>query len=112
MTTWQEQALSSEIEAAVRAVPGVSGLFRVGTLANAIDAGVRLLGIRDGSPFVRLERSPDGLRADIAIGVHEHAGAVETIRRVQAAASAVIAAQHPAPADVRVTVVHINDAAR
>lgn len=114
MTTWQEQTLSTEIEAAVRAIPGVSGLFRAGTFAaNAIDAGVRLLGIHDGSaPFVRLERNHDGLRADIAIGVHEHSGAVETVRRVQEAAHAVIAAQDPAAAEVRITVVHINDAAR
>ncbi|GGD26948.1 hypothetical protein GCM10010915_03770 [Microbacterium faecale] len=113
MTASQEHTLATDVEVAVRAVPGVSTLFRAGTLAsNAIDVGARVIGIRDKSaPLIRVEQDSDGLRADIVIGVEEDAGAVETIRRVQAAARAVLAEQHPAPADIRITVVHINETA-
>ena len=111
MTTSQEHALASDIELATRAMPGVGALFRVGSLAsNALDAGARAIGIRDHSDsLIRLDQTPAGLRVDIAIGVQAHAGAVETTRRVHAAVRAVIAEQHRAPANIRITVVHIDD---
>lgn len=114
MNTSQKQTLATDIEVAVRAIPGVSTLFRSGTLvSNAIDAGARLIGIReDSAPRVQLEQAPDGLRADIAIGIRERAGAVETIRRVEAAVRAVIAERNSEPADIRITVVHIDETKR
>lgn len=110
MTTSQEITLAADIEFATRAIPGVTALFRAGSLAsNVLDAGARAIGIRDDSdPLIRLERTPEGLRVDIAIGVQDHAGSVETIRRIQAAVRAVIADHHCATADIRITVVHIN----
>jgi len=114
MTTSQERTLAADIERAARAEPGVAALFRAGTLAsNVLDAGARVIGIRDDSdPLIRLEQTPERLRVDIAIGVQEHAGAVETIRHVQAAVRAVIEERHRAPADLRITVVHITDTPR
>lgn len=114
MTTSHEHTVGADIERAVRAVSGVAALFRAGTLAsNVLDAGARVIGIRDDlAPFVRLDQTPDALRVDIAIGVHQYAGAVETIRRVQTAARAVIEEQHLASAKIRITVVHINDTPR
>ena len=111
MTTSQEHALAADIEIATRAMPGVTALFRPGALAsNVLDAGARAIGLRDDSdPFVRLEQRPESLGVDIAIGIQEQAGAVETIRRVSAAVRAVIAEHHPAAAEIRITVVHIND---
>lgn len=109
--TSQESALAADIEIATRAMPGVATLFRAGSLAsNVLYAGARAIGIRDDSdPLIRLEQTPEGLRVDIAIGVQDHAGAVETIRRVQAAVRVVIEEQHGARAEIRITVVHIND---
>ncbi|MGF3057466.1 hypothetical protein [Microbacterium sp. YY-01] len=111
MTTSQEHALAADIEFATRAMPGVTALFRVGSLASKVlDAGARAIGLRDDSdPLVRLEQTPEGLRVDIAIGIQEHAGAVETIRRVSAAVRAVIAEHYSSAAEIRITVVHIND---
>lgn len=112
MTTSQDQVRAVDIELATRAMPGVVALFRAGSLAsNVFDAGARAIGIRDDSdPLIRIDQTPEGLRVDIAIGVQDDAGAVETIRRVHAAVRAVIAEQHRDTADIRITVVHINDA--
>ncbi|MGI6879616.1 hypothetical protein [Microbacterium sp. gxy059] len=114
MTASQERTLAADIELATRAIPGVSALFRAGTLvSNVLEAGAWVIGIRDDSdPLIRLEQTPEGLRADIAIGVHEHVGAVETIRQVQAAVRAVVEEQHLVVADMRITVVHVSDATR
>ena len=111
MTTSQEHALAADIEVAIRAMPGVAALFRAGSLAsNVLDAGARAIGLRDDSdPLIHLDQTPEGLRVDIAIGVQDHAGAVETIRRVHAAVRAVIAEHLSAAADIRITVVHVND---
>jgi hypothetical protein len=111
MTTSQEHALAADIEVAIRAMPGVAALFRAGSIAsNVLDAGARAIGLRDDSdPLIRLDERPDGLRVDIAIGVQDHVGAVETIRRVHAAVRAVTAEHDPAAVDIRITVVHISD---
>lgn len=114
MTTSQESALAADIELTARAIPGVAALFLAGSLAsNMVDAGARAIGLRDDSdPLIRLEQTPEGMRVDIAIGVQAHVGAVETVRRVQAAVRAVIEEHHRAAADIRITVVHINDTTR
>jgi len=114
MTISQDQGLAADIENAVRAVPGVSALFRAGTLVDhTIDAGARLTGLRDGSaPLIRLDQATDALRADIAIGVHGRAGAVETTRRAHEAALTAAAAHGPDRVEIRITVVHIDEAQR
>jgi hypothetical protein len=113
MTISQEHALTAHIERTIRATPGVAALFRAGSLvSNVIDAGARVIGIRgESEPLIRLEHTPEGLRVDIAIGVEGHAGAVETIRHVGAAVSVVVEEWHRAPAEIRITVVHITDTA-
>ncbi len=106
-----DRELAARIEAAVRAVPGVTEVFRMGGLVSkVVDAGAQILGIQDGetSP-VRMERSADGCRVEVALGVDNSAGAVETTRRVQAAIGALGAAQGAALAEIRVTVVHIDE---
>lgn len=114
MTTPPEHTLATDIESAVLTIPGVSTLFRAGTLAShVIDAGATLIGIRDDSaPLVRVDHTDDGPRVDIAIGVRQHLGAVDTTRRVHAAVRAALAERHVAPASIRITVVHINESIR
>ncbi len=106
-----DRELAARIEAAVRVVPGVTDVFRVGGLVSeVVDAGAQVLGIQDGgTPPVRVERSADGDRVEVAIGVDSSAGAVETTRRVGAAIGALSAAQGAALTRIRVTVVHIDE---
>lgn len=106
-----DRELAADIEATVRAVPGVTEVFRMGGLVpRVIDAGGQTLGIQhDETSHVRVERSADGDRVQVAIGVDSSAGAVETTRRIQAAIGALGAAQGAALTEIRVTVVHIDD---
>lgn len=112
MTDPQRRDLANGVEAAVRAVPGVYALFPAGGLAGkAIDIGSRLIGVRAGdASLVRVE-STDGeeLHVDIAVGVREHAGTVATARRVQHAARSAIAERRSTRAQIRITVVHIEN---
>lgn len=114
MTVSQEPALAVAVERSVRATPGVATLFRAGSFAsNVLAASARIIGIRDDSePLVCLEQTAEGLRVHIAIGVHHHVGALETIRRVETGARAVIDTQHRGSAEIRITVVHISDTSR
>lgn len=111
MTMSQDQVSVGDIEATVRAIPGVSAIFRSGTtVSKVIDAGARLLGIRDDDiPLVRVEQETEGLRVEVAIGVQPSAGAVETTRRVHAAIDALLAQYGIASAEIHITVVHVDD---
>lgn len=110
MSTPDDLMLAADIEAAVRAVPGVAVVYRSGsTLAKAVDATTRLIGVRDeDAPLVDLERSEDGVKVRIAIGVHASDGAAATAGRAHAAIQALLAPQSTRDADVHLTVVHID----
>jgi len=111
MTESADRELAADIEAAVRVVPGVTAVFRAGgLLSKALVAGAQLLGIGDEeASLVRVVRAPDGIRVEVAIGVHSAAGAVATAHRVQAAIDALGAAHGASLAGVHVTVVHVDD---
>lgn len=106
-------ALAADIEAAVRTVPGVVAVYRPGSTASkVVDTAARLLGIRDeAAPLIRLAQTPDGLRVEIAIGVHASEGAPDTARRAHTAVQALLA-HHSAPAaGIHLTVVHVDETA-
>ncbi len=107
----QHWALIADIETTIRAVPGVTGIFRAGgPVSKAVDMGARIIGGQDGTGhLIRVDQSPEGVRIDVAIGVHATASAVETSSRVHAAISALCAAHHITPAEIQVTVVQIDD---
>lgn len=111
MSMSQEQILAADVEAVVRGVPGVTAIFRSGTsVSKVVDAGARLLGIRDDdAPLVRVEETPEGIRVEAAIGVHGAARASETVRRAHAAIDALLAQHVTVPAEIHLTVVHIDD---
>ena len=113
MTTSQEQVLCEDLETSVRATPGVTTIFRSGTIvSNAIDAGARLLGVREeDSPLIRVETTPQGARVEVAIGVRADVGAVQTTPRVHAAIGQVLARHGIVATEIRITVVHVEDAA-
>lgn len=108
-----DSALAEDIEVAVRRTPGVAGLFRPGgAVSTVLGAGTRALGFAgaDGT-LARVEDSPEGPRIDVWVEVDAQPGAVETCRRVQAEIGAVCASHQVRPAEIRVTVVHVNDVA-
>ena len=107
-----DQTMATDIETDVRAVPGVSGVFRTGgIISKVVDAGAQLLGAqRNEVPLVRWEHhATDGARVEAAIGVHGDMGAAETCRRVHAAITALCADRGYFPVEIRLTVVHIDD---
>jgi len=106
-----DQAMALDIETAVRAVPGVTTVFRTGgIISKAVDAGAHLLGAQQNrAPLVRWEHTPEGPRVEASIGVHTGAGAAETSRRVHATISALCSDRGFTPAEIRLTVVHIDD---
>ena len=110
MNTPDDLMLAADIEAAVRAVPGVAVVYRAGsTLSKAVDATTRLVGLRDeDAPLIDLERAEDGVKVRIAIGVHASDGAAATARRAHAAVQALLAPQSAGDADVHLTVVHVD----
>lgn len=110
-----DQVVAAEIEAAVRALPGVTGIFRAGgILSKLADAGAEVLGGPEHrAPAVRWENGANGARAEVSIGVRASAGAAETGARAHEAVSAVCVERGIVGAEVRITVVHIDeDAAR
>lgn len=113
MTTAPELLLAADIETAVLAVPGVTAMFRSGnTVSKVVDAGARLLGIRDeDAPLVQVEQTPEGLRVEVAIGVLGSAGAAQTARRAHAAIDAASSRHRAGSVDIRITVVHVDDSA-
>jgi len=109
-----DQTLAVELESAVRAVPGVTALFRTGgIIAKVVDAGAQILGIEDSqSSLVRVRPTQTGLHVDVAIGIDGGAGAVETTRGVESAIRALAASRGRDVAGIHVTVVHIDDETR
>ncbi|RLP72769.1 hypothetical protein D9V32_15085 [Mycetocola tolaasinivorans] len=103
--------IEAQIEAAVRAVPGVSAVFPASSTASrVVEAGARLLGIRQDAPAsVVLERMPAGVVVAVAIGIRASASASDTARAAHAAVYALLFGQGIEISDVRITVVHIDN---
>jgi hypothetical protein len=103
--------IATEIEAALRSVPGVSDLYRSGSLvANVVDAGARRLGLRDdAAPLVLVQDAEAGLRVDVALGVHISAGAGATMLAAHRAVRDLLTGRELRDAQIVLTVVHVDD---
>lgn len=114
MTEEQNNDFSRRIEAVVRQVPGVAGIFHAGGFVSGIvDAGARVLGIRDSEEAViRVDRDGERTRIDVAMSVYSSVGALDTTRRVEAAIRDFFAGNSHGIADVRITVVRVVDTPR
>ncbi|MCS4275931.1 hypothetical protein M2390_001103 [Mycetocola sp. BIGb0189] len=113
MSTVEDFELAAEIEATVRALPGVTGVFQAGlTVARVVEVGARLLGLRDGAAtLVLLERESDTVRVSVAIGVDSAFGATETARHTHDAVDTLLRARGDAASSIQLTVVHIEETA-
>ncbi len=112
MTTPEERALAAGVEDVIRSVAGVSAVFRAGTTVSRLARTATALVGDDSLPLVHVELTGEDLRAEIAIGVHATAGAVETVTRVHERAADWLAQQRPVRVLTHITVVHIDDAAQ
>ncbi len=102
--------LAADIETTVLAIPGVTAVFRPGgVISNVVEAAAQVLGNEENpAPLVRIDQTAEGVRVGVAIGVGSSAGAVETTRRVQAAIGALSTSHGVIPAEIHVTVVHVD----
>ena len=113
MSAVRDDELVVRIESIVSATPGVSGVFRSGSaFGRVLDTAARALGVRDEEEsLVALARDDSGVSVDVSIGVSAGFGARDTVRRVHEAIAAQFRHDGGEGATVRVTVVHIDDAA-
>ncbi|MEB4613712.1 hypothetical protein OOT08_03575 [Leucobacter sp. M11] len=110
MNSMPDRALATDIEAAILATPGVTTIFRTGTTASKLaEAGARLLGIRDAkTPLVAIERTSEQVSVDVSIGVTGPASVVDTVCRLHTVIDALITQETGGPAEIRITVAHID----
>lgn len=108
-STEQETGVAAAVEAAVRAVDGVTALYRPGSLAsNVLAAGAELIGLGRETPFVVV----DGDEAPVvrlSIGVRHDAGAADVARRVRDAVLDVLGGHGFAGGSVHLTVSHVSE---
>ncbi len=110
MTERDTRAIARNVQTAVEAVSGVSAVFRAGSTARkVIESGMAQLGIRESDPTVVVRDGASGMRVDVAIGVQSSAGAAVVAHRAHGAVEAALARDGVTGADIRLTVVHIDD---
>lgn len=111
LTAGRAAEVAAEIEVAVRSVPGVSDLYRPGSLvSNVMDRGARRLGLRDDAgPVVLVRQSGPELRVGVALGVHPSPSAAVTTSTVHNAVRHLLTQQGLGDAHIVVTVVHVDD---
>lgn len=111
MSTEHRAVSAEDIDAAVRAVPGVSDLFPAGGVGEVVrELGATALGIGgDGAPRVRVSESPGGIEVELAVGVAESAGAVATCAEVEHAIRVLFEVRDVPLRELRVTVVLVDD---
>lgn len=111
MNTTQVADVAAEIEAVVRAVPGVADLYRPGSpVSNVLDAGARRLGLRAHAvPLVRVQRGDGEAQVEIALGIHSAAGAAATTQAVYRVVRDLLAVREHADARIVLTVVHVHE---
>ena len=103
--------VAAEIEAAVRAIPGVADLYRPRSLvSNAVDASARRLGLRDAdASLVLVQQTGEEFQVDIAMGVHSAAGATVTTQMVHRVVRDLFTEREQEDARIVLTVVHVQD---
>ncbi|WP_369374147.1 hypothetical protein AB1046_08140 [Promicromonospora sp. Populi] len=111
MSTAQGAQVAAEIEAAVRAVPGVADLYGPGSLvSNVVDVTARHLGLRDtAAPLVLVRQDGSGIQVEIAMAVHSTAGATVTSHTVHRVVRDLLTAREQQDARIVLTVVHVPD---
>lgn len=100
--------LATRLEAVVRAVPGVTNLYRSGSLvSNLIGDGAAALGVRAAAgPLITITESDDRLAVEASLGVAGDVGSAVTLRAVRAA---IAAATAPVAVSVHLTVAYLHD---
>jgi hypothetical protein len=103
-------ALAAEIEAIVRATPGVRNVYRSGSLvSNVIGAGAVALGVRrSDEPLVAVARGDLGISVEASIGIDFTVDAGATLRAVHEAIDALLAAQTTPRERITLTVVYVQ----
>lgn len=103
-------ALAAEIEAMVRATPGVRHVYRSGSLvSNVIGAGAVALGVRrSDEPLVSVTRSDLGVSVEASIGIDFTADAADTLRTVHEAIDALLTVQATPRERITLTVVYVQ----
>ncbi|MFI9486693.1 hypothetical protein ACIG47_09905 [Promicromonospora sp. NPDC052451] len=112
MNVAHDVRVAAEIEAALRATPGVADLYGPGSLvSNVLDAGARRLGLRDDdAPLVLVREAGTGIRVDIALGVHGTEGARATALAAHETVRGLLTDHDVPDAEIVLTVVHIEGA--
>ena len=110
MTERAADHLEAALEAAIRSVPGVTGLYRTGSgVAKLVDASAALLrGQQQRSPLVRVEHGTAGVTVTAAVGVDAAVSSVQVLELASAAVADAVAASQLALEQVHLTVVHLN----
>jgi hypothetical protein len=105
-----ERALAAAFEAAVRAVPGVTNVFRSGSLVgNAMAAAAEHLGWGEGgAPLVSVALDAEGVSVEVSLGADASSAVGDTVRAVQRAIDEVAHAAGTAVTSCRATVVHVR----
>lgn len=110
MTPSEDRELAAAVDAAVRAIPEVTNVFRSGALASqAIAAAAERLGLRgvEASP-VSVRRVDEGAEVEVSLGIALSADLPETLRRAHEAVAAALAVAGVGVAELRITVVHMQ----
>ncbi|WEK62287.1 MAG: hypothetical protein P0Y60_05905 [Candidatus Microbacterium colombiense] len=106
----EQAGLATEIDAAVRATPGVSSIYRSGSLiSNLVGAGAAALGVTgQDEPLVSVVDGDDGLRIEASVGVDFAASALDTLTAARAAIAAVLADRGLRAAGITLTIVYVH----
>jgi hypothetical protein len=103
-------ALSDEVEAVVRAVPGVVSIYPAGPLISVVmQIGAQALGIGEGASPVVVDEHDESVRVTLSLGIHASAGASGTARAVTDAITGLLAARGVRHPVIRLTVAHIAE---
>lgn len=91
----QRRDLALRIEALLREVDGVCGVYRSGSLiSNLLRAGTAALGgTRGGEPIVSVASGADGIAVEASIGVDVGAASGAILREARGAVDALLAAE-------------------
>jgi hypothetical protein len=110
MTAESNAALTAEIEAAVRATPGVRSVYRSGSLiSNVIGAGAVALGVRSADePLVSVRRGALGMTVEASIGIDFTRHAADTLRDAHGAIDALLTAQGVLRERITLTIVYVQ----
>ncbi|GAA2016374.1 hypothetical protein [Microbacterium ulmi] len=112
MSAARHRQAATAVEAAVRATPGVSEVYRSGSLVSSIvDAGARLIGLRGDAPLVVIDGEGANAHVAVSIGVDAASGAAQTCRAVHAAVAESLPEHGLSGAVLSITVAHVVEEA-